>query len=666
MVENGMRISSSFDSAMDFDEIEVTGTEDPETPVIYPTISVTEDPFMIRSLSPDMQYGYMSQDSLTFQQRGRPLSVSEKRNFRYKPPPRSQTMGDSSKYKKKVEHPHISIKVSPQLNKKRMSFLYKPQGADDVKSRSQSLISNSSFQSALYDNFLTPFARVLVYMKHVKDNLHALETNVSFDKNVNNNSVEVNNRMQVQNLMLLHSCIQDMEDCMEIVESLESGKSIGESASDKFRQILQMELQTMGTSPANARVAEWVVSEFVEQDNDMNNFVSNTFELDSNMFQVCPLEKPRKMSGLANSISAPSIDNFKRPTSIPKQMSNKSDIRHNTELLTFLRSNINDWDINIFKVNTLADGYPLAATTYVILESHDLFKKCKIDETTFINYIAEVENAYRDNPYHNGIHAADVVFNANYLLSCETFQGALQDWMILGLIIAAAIHDCDHPGRNNKFLINTKNDLALTYNDESVLENHHCATGFKLLKESKNNIFANFNSKAYGMTRRLIIDLVLATDMSKHLVIIGKLKTTIESFKFKESEELELSSSHFSDILHALLHCADLANPAKPLEIAIQWSRNIEEECYQQGDEERNMGLEISHMCDRRNPIFEKNQFTFLMFVALPLWESWSELVYPHATIMLDHLSSNKEYWESVQPVSPEVEQEFKKIEDDN
>ena len=62
-------------------------------------------------------------------------------------------------------------------------------------------------------------------------------------------------------------------------------------------------------SPANARVAEWVVSEFVEQDNDMNSFVSNSCEVDSNLFQMCPLEKPeRKLSSLSNSVSAPLYD----------------------------------------------------------------------------------------------------------------------------------------------------------------------------------------------------------------------------------------------------------------------------------------------------------------------------------------------------------------------
>jgi hypothetical protein len=35
-------------------------------------------------------------------------------------------------------------------------------------------------------------------------------------------------------------------------------------------------------------------------------------------------------------------------------------------------------------------------------------------------------------------------------------------------IIAASIHDIDHPGVNNAFLINTSAAVALRYNDQSV------------------------------------------------------------------------------------------------------------------------------------------------------------------------------------------------------
>ena len=55
---------------------------------------------------------------------------------------------------------------------------------------------------------------------------------------------------------------------------------------------------------------------------------------------------------------------------------------------------------------------------------------------------------------------------------------------VFAALVAAIIHDVDHPGRNNQFLVSTEDSLAILYNDESVLENHHLAVAFELMKAS--------------------------------------------------------------------------------------------------------------------------------------------------------------------------------------
>ena len=57
-----------------------------------------------------------------------------------------------------------------------------------------------------------------------------------------------------------------------------------------------------------------------------------------------------------------------------------------------------------------------------------------------------------------------------------------------------------------------------------------------------------------------------------------------------------------------MVHCADLSNPTKPLELYRQWCDRIMEEFFQQGDRERESGLDISPMCDRFNATIEKSQ----------------------------------------------------------
>ena len=51
-------------------------------------------------------------------------------------------------------------------------------------------------------------------------------------------------------------------------------------------------------------------------------------------------------------------------------------------------------------------------------------------------------------------------------------------------------------------------ELALMYNDESVLENHHLAVAFKLLQEEGCDIFQNLTAKQRQTLRRMCIDMV--------------------------------------------------------------------------------------------------------------------------------------------------------------
>jgi cAMP-specific phosphodiesterase 4 len=180
------------------------------------------------------------------------------------------------------------------------------------------------------------------------------------------------------------------------------------------------------------------------------------------------------------------------------------------------------------------------------------------------------------------------------------------------------------------------------YNDESVLENHHLAVAFKLLQNEGCDIFVNLGKKQRQTLRKMVIDMVLSTDMSKHMSLLADLKTMVETKKVAGSGVLLLDnytdriqvirnichkssssaasrcniqitvtehiSALSSQVLENLVHCADLSNPTKPLQLYRRWVELLMEEFFQQGDREREQNLDISPMCDRHSATIEKSQ----------------------------------------------------------
>ena len=83
------------------------------------------------------------------------------------------------------------------------------------------------------------------------------------------------------------------------------------------------------------------------------------------------------------------------------------------------------------------------------------------------------------------------------------------------MYLAAIIHDYGHKGVNNDFLIKTQDKLALVYNDHSPMENYHVSATWRMLKEDRFNFLQKMPSKALESLRKLLIEMVLATDMKQ-------------------------------------------------------------------------------------------------------------------------------------------------------
>ncbi|NWW84775.1 PDE4D phosphodiesterase, partial [Rhynochetos jubatus] len=398
------------------------------------------------------------------------------------------------------------------------------------------------------------------------------------------------------------------------------------------------------------------LSEMSRSGNQVSEYISNTFLDKQHEVEIpSPTQKEKEkkkrpmsqISGVKKLMHSSSLTN----SSIPR-FGVKTD---QEDVLAKELEDVNKWGLHVFRVAELSGNRPLTVIMYTIFQERDLLKTFKIPVDTLITYLMTLEDHYHaDVAYHNNIHAADVVQSTHVLLSTPALEAVFTDLEILAAIFASAIHDVDHPGVSNQFLINTNSELALMYNDSSVLENHHLAVGFKLLQEENCDIFQNLTKKQRQSLRKMVIDIVLATDMSKHMNLLADLKTMVETKKVTSSGVLLLDN--YSDriqVLQNMVHCADLSNPTKPLHLYRQWTDRIMEEFFRQGDRERERGMEISPMCDKHNASVEKSQVGFIDYIVHPLWETWADLVHPDAQDILDTLEDNREWYQSTIPQSP-------------
>eukprot|EP00727_Mastigamoeba_balamuthi_P012375 m51a1_g7760 putative camp-specific 3 -cyclic phosphodiesterase 4a isoform x4 (719) ;mRNA; f:117914-120752 len=296
------------------------------------------------------------------------------------------------------------------------------------------------------------------------------------------------------------------------------------------------------------------------------------------------------------------------------------------------------WDYDPREANREFEGHLLQALLVFFFARMGLLEAMKVDRKTLCCWAEAVEDTYLPNPFHSQLHAADVVQATAFLLSLPGMSNVVTPENAFVALVSAAAHDCAHPGRTNAFVVESRGDLAITYNDRSVLENHHLATFFRLCAVPRQNIFRNMSDGTCKALRKRIIDTVLATDLAGHFAFIDNLSNKL-SVNFSPAT----SAEDMATLVCTILKCADLSNSARPQEVSQWWSEQICEEFFQQGDEEQKRGMKISAFMDRNTPRIARSQVLFIDNIQVKSWKLFSQI--EPVPGQLDNIRQNHEHW---------------------
>ncbi|XP_016430898.1 calcium/calmodulin-dependent 3',5'-cyclic nucleotide phosphodiesterase 1C-like isoform X2 [Sinocyclocheilus rhinocerous] len=296
--------------------------------------------------------------------------------------------------------------------------------------------------------------------------------------------------------------------------------------------------------------------------------------------------------------------------------------------------NVDKWSFDVFALNESSGDHALKFIFYELLTRYDLISRFKITVSALVSFVEALEVGYskHKNPYHNLIHAADVTQTVHYLLLKTGMVHWLTELEIFAMLFAAVIHDYEHTGTTNNFHIQTRSDTAILYNDRSVLESHHVSAAYRLLQDDDEmNILYNLSKDDWRELRALVVEMVLATDMSCHFQQVKAMKNFLQ-----QPEGIDKPKA-----LSLLLHTADISHPAKNWDLHHRWTTSLLEEFFRQGDKEAELGLPFSPLCDRKSTMVAQSQIGFIDFIVVPTFTVLTDMTEKIVTPLIEEATSS-------------------------
>ncbi|RLN53067.1 hypothetical protein BBJ29_002065 [Phytophthora kernoviae] len=314
-------------------------------------------------------------------------------------------------------------------------------------------------------------------------------------------------------------------------------------------------------------------------------------------------------------------------------------------------------ELDVIALEEFMPGNVVVFVGMLIFESIDCGEEF-MDLSVLPSFLKNIQERYDGSmPFHNATHAADVMHTLFMMLWNTSLGEKISLHNQVGALLAAVMHDVEHVGLTNDFLIKTNHPIALKYPTKAPMESKHMDLALQAVVDPKFNILSKMSTAHQEQVLAVVRDTISATALIYQPELLAEVNnTTADEWKMLEDEAVVLPQNLQIRALRIAMHVSDISQTMKPFANHQKWVFRLNDEHYKQGELDEREHLCVSpSFCFKDLWTFERflgSQVCFLKKVALPAVVALNSIPWLDVNELVNGIEKNIAEWEKQEAAS--------------
>ncbi|OWZ24490.1 CAMP-specific 3',5'-cyclic phosphodiesterase [Phytophthora megakarya] len=320
------------------------------------------------------------------------------------------------------------------------------------------------------------------------------------------------------------------------------------------------------------------------------------------------------------------------------------------QVVQIIKSSFGTPELDVIALEEFMPGNVVVFVGMLVFESIDCSEEF-VDLTVLPSFLRHIQERYDSNmPFHNATHAADVMHTLFMILWNTSLGEKISPHNQVGALLAAVMHDVEHVGLTNDFLIKTCHPIAQKYPTKAPMESKHMDLALQAVVDPKFGILSKMSPDHQEQVLEVVRETISATALIYQPELLAEINdTTVEEWKMLEDDTI-LPQSLQVRALRIAMHVSDISQTMKPFANHQKWVFRLNDEHYKQGelDAREQRGVSPS-FCFREEWTYEGflcSQVCFLKKMALPAVVALNSIPWLDVNVLVNGIEKNITEWE--------------------